>query len=56
VCAVEQKPLPPSDRAVGLDMGITYLVADSNGVTTENPRAYKRSIERLAKALRVVSR
>ncbi|HEY3230054.1 MAG TPA: RNA-guided endonuclease TnpB family protein [Roseiflexaceae bacterium] len=56
VCAVEPKPLPPNDRAVGLDMGITYLVADSDGVTTENPRAYKRSIERLAKAQRVVSR
>jgi len=42
--------------AVGLDMGITYLVADSDGVTTENPRAYKRSLSRLAKAQQRLSR
>ncbi len=56
VCAVEPKPLPPNDKAVGLDMGITYLVADSEGNTTENPRAYKRSLERLAKAQQRLSR
>jgi len=56
VCAVEPKPLPDNGTAVGLDMGITYLVADSEGNTTENPRAYKRSLERLAKAQQVVSR
>jgi len=56
VCAVEAKPLRENGRAVGLDMGITYLVADSEGNTIENPRTYKRSLERLAKAQRVVSR
>jgi len=56
VCAVEPKPLPDNGTVVGLDMGITYLVVDSEGNTTENPRAYKRSLERLAKAQQVVSR
>ena len=56
VCAVEPKPLRENGRAVGLDMGITYLVVDSEGNTIENPRRYKRSLERLAKAQRVVSR
>ena len=56
VCAVEAKPLRENSKAVGLDMGITYLVADSEGNTTENPRRYKRSLERLAKAQRVLSR
>jgi putative transposase len=56
VCTIEPKPLPDNGKAVGLDMGITYLVADSEGITTENPRAYKRSLERLAKAQHVLSR
>jgi putative transposase len=45
-----------NDRAVGLDMGITYLVADSDGVTTENPRAYKHSLKRLAQAQQRLNR
>jgi len=56
VCAVEAKPLRENGKVVGLDMGITYLVADSEGNTIENARAYKRSLERLAKAQRVPSR
>jgi putative transposase len=56
VCAVEAKLLPANDRSVGLDMGITYLLADSDGVTTENPRAYKRSLSRLVKAQQRLSR
>jgi putative transposase len=56
VCAVEPKPLSENGKVVGLDMGITYLVADSDGVTTENPRAYKHSLSRLAKAQQRLSR
>lgn len=56
ICAVEPKPLPHDGKAVGLDMGITYLVADSDGNTIENPPAYKRSLERLAKAQQRLSR
>jgi putative transposase len=56
VCAVEPKPLSENGKAVGLDMGITYLVADSEGVTTENPRAYKHSLSRLAKAQQTLSK
>src|SRR6266496_2447922 len=56
VCAIEPRRLPPNGRAVGLDMGITYLVVDSEGNTVENPRAYKRSLERLAKAQQRLSR
>ena len=56
VCAVAAQPLPENDRAVGLDLGITYLVADSDGHTIENPRAYKRSLERLANAQQRLSR
>jgi putative transposase len=37
-------------------MGITYLVADSAGVTTENPRAYKHSLARLANAQQTLSK
>src|SRR5207249_2211881 len=52
----EPKPLPDAETAIGLDMGITYLVADSEGKQIENPRHYKRSLERLAKAQQRLSR
>src|SRR6266511_3812357 len=56
VCVLEPKPLLDNAQAVGLDMGVTYLVADSEGNTIDNPRTYKRSLSRLAKAQRIVSR
>jgi len=50
VCETEPTPLPKKDNAVGLDMGIRYLVADSNGHIIENPKHAKRSTKKLAKA------
>lgn len=56
ICAVDPTPLPVNDLAVGLDMGITYLVADSDGNTVENPAVYRKSMERLAYAQQRLSR
>src|SRR5258706_79905 len=38
VCETEPQLLPKKENAVGLDMGIRYLVADSNGYTIDNPK------------------
>lgn len=56
VCETQPQPLPALDNAVGLDMGITSLVADSDGVITPNPQHLKASLKQLAKAQRVLSR
>jgi putative transposase len=52
VCETTPQPLPKKDNAVGLDMGIRYLVADSNGHILENPKHAKKSAKKLAKAQR----
>jgi putative transposase len=50
VCETPPSPLRQKDNAVGLDMGIRYLVADSNGHIIDNPKHAKRTAKRLAKA------
>ncbi len=50
ICETEPQPLPKKDNAVGLDMGIRYLVADSNGHIIDNPKHAKKSAKKLAKA------
>lgn len=52
VCETSPEPLPKKDNAVGLDMGIRYLVADSNGQVVENPKHAKKSAKKLARAQR----
>jgi putative transposase len=44
------KPLVPSQKAVGIDVGIKYFLADSAGNTVSNPQFYRqgeRSLNRL---------
>jgi putative transposase len=44
------KPLVPSQKAVGIDVGIKYFLADSAGSTVPNPQFYRqgeRSLNRL---------
>ena len=52
VCETAPSPLPVKENAVGLDMGITYLVADSTGRQIKNPKNLQRSAETLDKAQR----
>ena len=52
VCETEPTPLPHLDNAVGLDMGITYLVADSDGWMVHNPKNLQLAAEKMAKAQR----
>ena len=49
-------PAPRADPVVALDRGVILLVADSDGKKIKNPRYLKRSLVRLARAQRVVSR
>src|SRR5207249_9584489 len=56
ICEVEPQPLPVLNNAVGLDMGITYTVADSDGGFVRNPKYLRASALRLAKAQRKLAR
>ncbi len=48
--APDGERLASSDKAVGLDMGITYLVADSDGGFVRNPKSFRASAAKLASA------
>ena len=40
-------PLTPSQKAVGIDLGIKYFLADSTGLIEHNPRFYRRGERQL---------
>jgi putative transposase len=50
------KKLAKSDKAIGLDMGVKSLVADSDGNITENPKFLNKSLKKLRIAQRTISR
>jgi len=52
---VEERTLPSSDVAVGIDVGLESFVTLSNGEVVENPRFFKRDQKRLAKLSRQIS-
>lgn len=56
ICETTPNPLPKKDTAVGLDMGIRYLVADSEGHIIDNPKHAKRSAKKLAHAQRKLAK
>jgi len=54
-CIVEPKLLPPTDKVVGIDVGLTYFATLSTGEQVENPRFFRKSEKSLAKAQRRLS-
>jgi putative transposase len=50
------KPLPKVDRTIGLDMGITSLIATSNGDKIANPKHFKQLRKKLKRAQKALSR
>ena len=42
----------PTGKAIGLDVGIKYFLADSSGNTVENPQFYRKSEQQLNRANR----
>ena len=49
------EPLPKTDKSIGLDVGITSLIATSNGDKISNPRHFKH-FKRLRSKLRQVQK
>lgn len=55
-CEVEGEPLPCSDLAVGIDMGLKSFAKFSNGDEIDNPRFSRLDERELAKAQRKLSK
>ena len=49
-------PLAKNSKAVGLDVGVKHFLSDSDGRQIENPKFYGRSLKRVQRAHRVLSR
>lgn len=49
-CEVDIKPLPPVEKSVGIDMGITHFAVFSDGKEIPNPRFFLKEEKALAKA------
>lgn len=56
LCDVEIAKLPPCNKHIGLDMGITALVATSDGELVTNPKPYKANKRKLAHAQKHLAR
>ncbi len=56
ICDVKPHPLELTGKAIGLDMGIKVLMADSDGNFVENPKHLKAGLKTLAHAQRNFSR
>ena len=48
-CEVALEPLPPSDEAIGIDVGLKTFAALSNGESIENPRFFRKDEKALAR-------
>src|SRR5207248_6434273 len=46
----------PTDKAVGIDVGLKAYYTDSEGNTVENPRCYRKAEKKLRRLHRQVSR
>lgn len=53
---VEMKPLEKTGRIIGLDLGIKEFCITSNGEMIKNPKYLKKSLDKLAKLQRELSR
>jgi len=56
VCEVEPQSLGPTNKAIGLDMGLKSLVADSDGNTAPHPSHLKSELKNLAHSQKLLSR
>lgn len=56
VCEVEPQLLAPTGKAIGLDMGIKSLVADSEGNMVPHPNHLKAELKNLAHSQRALAR
>jgi putative transposase len=56
VCDIGHAPQKREGDAIGLDLGLTHFVADSNGGAVENPRCLKKARNKLRRAQRKSAR
>jgi putative transposase len=52
----EPQPLPETEEAIGLDVGLTSFVVDSEGNEIENPRCGDHAADKLAKLQKKIAR
>ena len=50
------KPLPKTDKKVGIDVGITSLITTSNGEKVANPKQFNRLYKKLRRKQKALSR
>jgi putative transposase len=55
-CEVETSPLPPTGKAVGIDVGLESFATLSDGTQIANPRYYRAAERKLKQAQRRLSR
>ena len=55
-CEVEPVSLPPSEKGVGVDVGLESFATFSSGEKIENPRFFRKDEKELAKAQRKLSK
>lgn len=53
---VEKEPLQKTGRAVGIDMGVKHFCVDSDGFAFENPLFLERTLKKIKKMQRELSR
>lgn len=51
-----KRPLPKTNKTVGIDLNLNNFMADSNGLMVENPKCYRHVKTELAKQQRILSR
>jgi putative transposase len=56
VSEMEERVLPESDEAVGIDLGLLHFATLSTGETIENPRYYRKGEKRLVKLQQALAR
>jgi putative transposase len=55
-CEVEEQPLPPTGREIGIDVGLHHLLATSENETLDNPGWYREGQRKLRVIQRRVAR
>ena len=53
---IDTEPLPPIDKEVGIDLGISALLTLSDGEKVTNPKGYRAKLKQLRKANKALSR
>ncbi|QGH72427.1 MAG: CRISPR-associated endonuclease C2c1 [Siphoviridae sp. ctpQM7] len=56
VCETKTQPLKKTGKSIGLDFGLRYLIADSNGEIVENDKVGRQNLKKLRRLQRSLAR